>query len=87
MSKFIIETDNGTVELEAYFGWRIALHMIQLMDTVADKKLSLTEPDYDQDFVNREVSRAARILREQIAGLIDVGVDMDTVPDKNINIS
>lgn len=86
MSKFIIETGNGTVEVETYFGWHIALHMLKLMDTVADKKLNSTESDYDEDFVNREVSHAARILREQIAGLIDVGVDMDTVPDKDIHI-
>lgn len=86
MSKFIIKTDNGTVELETYFGWHIALHMLNLMDTVPDKKLNSTASDYDEDFVNREVSRAARIVREQIVGLIAVGVDMDTVPDKDIRI-
>lgn len=86
MSKFIIETDNGTVELPAYLGWYIALHMLKLMDTTGDKKLNSTESDYYEDFINREVSHAARILREQIAGLIDVGVDMDTVPDKDIHI-
>lgn len=86
MSKFIIQTDDGNVELETYFGWHIALHMLKLMDTVADKKLNATESDYDEDFVNREVSHAARILREQIAAVIDAGVDMDTVPDKDIHI-
>ncbi len=76
-TKFIIKMEEETIEFPTTYGWLIALKMLELINTTKDKPLTSTDRDYQEDFLEREISRCARILIEQIEGVMSLGLIYD----------
>lgn len=76
-TKFVIKTEEETIEVPTAYGWNIALHMLELMNTGKERILFSDDRDYFEEFAEREISRCARVLIEQIEGVIRLRLTQD----------